>query len=94
MKDGRVWKKSQISKITLLANEFCAHKEPTTMPMDAETMTEKEVIPYPVNRHLPKRRRGNALVMWDDIQIIEAILKQEFANEGHDRTDQEYSNTM
>ena len=37
MKDGKVWKKSQIDKIDLLAKSFWEHNEPTIIPEIAET---------------------------------------------------------
>ena len=44
MNDGKVWKKSQINKITLVAVEFCAHKDPTVTPMTVAAMTAKDVM--------------------------------------------------
>ena len=44
IKEGKVWKKSQIESIILVAKLLRAHNEPTTIPKNAEMPTAKVAI--------------------------------------------------
>ena len=44
MKDGNVWKKSQIEIMLLLVKLFCAQRDPTSIPKNADINTAKVAI--------------------------------------------------